>query len=275
MNIIWCSVTTKSISSTSFAAALRSGKTVTPNSDDISGYSNDGVAAELERLATATSKWNELLTEYTQVAQGMTDATQAANMWVNIARWYDSALDHRIRYRLGQEGAVAGSQPRRCHVRTGGFLSQAWPVERLVAILSKHVDLEPDTERKVEVLLSLAETFEVQSSDAGQATACYEQALRCDERCLPAIDALERLHRRSSLGTAWPRSLARSRKSSTTSNWPSSCACRLASCGSRGLETTSAPSRPTARSSPSIRRICRRSSPWSSSTSRPAVPMPT
>jgi tetratricopeptide (TPR) repeat protein len=166
-------------------------------------YSNDRVAKELERLATATSKWNELLTEYTQVAQGMTEAKQASDLWVKIARWYDSALDHT-------EYAIASAKKALSfdsdHVGAMSALADfhrklgQW--KELVGILSKHVELEQDPERKVEVLLSLAETFEVQLSDAGQATAAYEQALRCDERCLRAVDALERLHRRSQ---AWDR----------------------------------------------------------------------
>ena len=51
-------------------------------------YSNDHVAKELERLATATNKWNELIGEYTQVVQGIADPKQAADLWVKIARWY-------------------------------------------------------------------------------------------------------------------------------------------------------------------------------------------
>jgi tetratricopeptide (TPR) repeat protein len=166
-------------------------------------YSNDRVAKELERLATATSKWNELLTEYTQVAQGMTEARQAADLWVKIARWYDSALDH-TEYAIASAKKALSLDPNHVGAMSAlaDFHRKLGQWKELVGILSKHVELEPDIERKVEVLLSLAETFEVQLSDAGQATAAYEQALRCDERCLRAIDALERLHRRSQ---SWDR----------------------------------------------------------------------
>ena len=57
-------------------------------------YSNDHVAKELERLATAADKWNELIGEYTQVVQGISDPKTAADLWVKFARWYDSALKH-------------------------------------------------------------------------------------------------------------------------------------------------------------------------------------
>jgi tetratricopeptide (TPR) repeat protein len=166
-------------------------------------YSNDHVAEELERLATVTSKWNDLLTEYTQVAQGMDDPKQAADLWVKIARWYDSALDHT-------EYAIAAAKKAQTldpdHVGAMAALADfhrklgQW--KELVGILSKHAEIEQDPERKVAVLLALADAFEVQLADVGQATASYERALRCDERCLRAIDALERLHRRSQ---AWDR----------------------------------------------------------------------
>src|SRR5205823_9276505 len=57
-------------------------------------YSNDHVAKELERLATAADKWNELIGEYTQVVQGISDQKQAAALWVKIVRWSDSTLRH-------------------------------------------------------------------------------------------------------------------------------------------------------------------------------------
>lgn len=166
-------------------------------------YSNDYVAQELERLATATNKWSELLTEYTQVAQGMTDVKQASDLWVKIARWYDSALDHtEYAVAAAKKALSLDSDHVGAMAALADFYRKTGQWKDLVAMLSKHADLEQDVERKVNVLLHLAEAFEVQLSDAGQATAAYEQALRCDERCLRAIDALERLHRRSQ---AWDR----------------------------------------------------------------------
>jgi tetratricopeptide (TPR) repeat protein len=166
-------------------------------------YSNDHVAKELDRLATATGKWNELLTEYTQVAQGMSDDKQAADLWVKIARWYDSALEHTEYAVVSAKKALSlDSEHTGAMSALADFYRKLGQWKELVAILSKHAEIEQDPGRKVEVLLALAETFELQLSDAGQATAAYEQALRSDERCLAAIDALERLHRRNQ---AWDR----------------------------------------------------------------------
>ncbi len=166
-------------------------------------YSNDHVAEELERLATATGKWNDLLTEYTQVAQGMTDVKQAADLWVKIARWYDSALDHtEYAIAAARKALSLDSDHLGAMAALADFYRKVGQWKELVTMLSRHAELEQDTERKVVVLLQLAEAFEVQLADAGQATAAYERALRCDERCMRAIDALERLHRRAQ---AWDR----------------------------------------------------------------------
>jgi tetratricopeptide (TPR) repeat protein len=166
-------------------------------------YSNDPVAKELERLATETKKWNDLLTEYTTVARGMPDPKQASDLWVKIARWYDSALDH-TEYAIASAKEALSHDPDHVEAMAAlaDFYRKRGQWKELVAILGKHAELEQDSERKVEVLLALAETFEVQLADVGQATACYESALRADERCLRAIDALERLHRRAQ---AWDR----------------------------------------------------------------------
>jgi len=166
-------------------------------------YSNDHVAKELERLATTTGRWNELISDYTQVVQGISDPKQAADLWVKIARWYDSALGHvdyaiasaqqALQIDAGHVGALTALQD---------FYRKQKKWTELVAALARHADLEPTPSRKVELLLALADTYETQIGDAAQATYAYQRALDADERCLDAINALERLYRRTQ---AWDR----------------------------------------------------------------------
>ncbi len=166
-------------------------------------YSNDTVAKELERLATVAGKWNELLSDYTQVVQGIPDAKQAADLWVKIGRWYDSALGHL-------EYAVASAS--QALALDGGHIGALSALEdfyrkgshwrELVSALTRHAEVETDGERRVETLLALAATYESQIGDGAQATIAYQQALDADDRCLPAIEALERLYRRTQ---AWDR----------------------------------------------------------------------
>ncbi len=166
-------------------------------------YSSNAVAAELERLANLTNKWADLLSEYTQAAQSMEDAKQAADLWVKIARWYDSAL-HHTEYAITSAKEAQNRQPN--HLGAMAALADFYRKEsqwkELVGVLSKHAETETDPAQRVEVLLALAETFEIHIGDAGQAVLAYDQALQVDEHCLKAIEALERLHRRTQ---AWER----------------------------------------------------------------------
>jgi tetratricopeptide (TPR) repeat protein len=166
-------------------------------------YSHDHVASELERLATVAGKWNELIGQYTQVVQGIDDAKQASDLWVKIARWYDSALKHT-------EYAIASAQQAlrldQAHVGALTALEEFYRKQarwrELVETLSRHAEVEQDPPAKVNLLLALADTYETQLGDTAQATAAYQQALEHDERCMDAINALERLHRRTG---AWDR----------------------------------------------------------------------
>ena len=59
-------------------------------------YSHDQTANELERLATATNRWQELLDEYTNRVNELEreDRGSAADLWVKIGRWYAEHLSH-------------------------------------------------------------------------------------------------------------------------------------------------------------------------------------
>jgi tetratricopeptide (TPR) repeat protein len=166
-------------------------------------YSNDHVAKELERLATTTGRWNELISDYTQVVQGISDSKQAADLWVKIARWYDSALGH-VDYAIASAQQALQLEPAHVGALTAleDFYRKQKKWAELVAVLAKHADLETAPPRKVELLLNLADAYETQIGDAAQATYAYQRALDADERCLDAINALERLYRRTQ---AWDR----------------------------------------------------------------------
>jgi tetratricopeptide (TPR) repeat protein len=166
-------------------------------------YSNDHVAKELERLATAADKWNELIGEYTQVVQGISDPKQAADLWVKIARWYDSALRH-VDYAIAS--AQQALQLDNAHIGALQALEDFYRKQKrwsdLVGALARHAECEQEAPTRVEILLALADTYETQLGDATQAMAAYQRALDTDEHCIDAINALERLYRRTQ---AWDR----------------------------------------------------------------------
>ncbi len=166
-------------------------------------YSNDHVAKELERLATAADKWNELIGEYTQLVQGIQDPKTAADLWVKIARWYDSALRH-IDYAIAS--AQQALQLDNAHVGALQTLEDFYRKQKkwgdLVGALARHAEVEQEPTARVDILLQLADTYETQIGDTAQATFAYQRALDTDERCIDAISALERLYRRTQ---AWDR----------------------------------------------------------------------
>lgn len=161
-------------------------------------YAHEETARELERLATAASKWEELLADYSQMVQSLEGESpdDAADLWVKIGRWYGDHLQHidwaihsvqqalRINPdHLGALSALAGFQRKR----------GSW--SELVEVLGRHAAIEPDTGRKVGLYLQLAELFETQLQDPMQAMAAYQSALAADPTCTDALSALDRLYR--------------------------------------------------------------------------------
>ena len=51
-------------------------------------YSDDDTAGHLERLASATDKWEELLAASNQALQTIEDAEIQKNLCLKIGKWY-------------------------------------------------------------------------------------------------------------------------------------------------------------------------------------------
>ncbi len=160
-------------------------------------YANDSTARELERLASQTGKWSELLTEYTGMVRTIPEPRTAADLWVKIGGWYGDELGHLDYAIQSAQQALALVPDHAGALRAlGGFFRRAnrWP--ELAAVLARHAEVEEDLDKKVETLLSLAELWESQLGDERNAITCYQQAVAAEPRCLPAMSALERLFRR-------------------------------------------------------------------------------
>ena len=163
-------------------------------------YSHDQTANELERLATATNRWQELLDEYTNRVNELEreDRSAAADLWVKIGRWYSEHLSHleyaihsvqqALRIDPAHTGALAGIADLQ---RKRGSWSE------LIETLQRHAAVEPAPEKKTELYISLAELLERQMQDVGGAIHAYQQALVHDHASRTALVALERLYRRT------------------------------------------------------------------------------
>ncbi|MEZ4399395.1 MAG: tetratricopeptide repeat protein [Kofleriaceae bacterium] len=161
-------------------------------------FSHEGTAAELERLATATNRWQELLGEYTHQVRDLESSNrgQAADLWVKIGRWYGEHLAH-IDYAIHSVQQALRIDP--AHVGALAALAElqrkrgAW--SELVETLSRQAASEKDASKRAEVNLALGELLENQVMDQGQAIAAYQSALVNDPSSVPVLASLERLYR--------------------------------------------------------------------------------
>ncbi|MSP17021.1 MAG: tetratricopeptide repeat protein, partial [Myxococcales bacterium] len=161
-------------------------------------YSAESTARELERLAQASGRWNELLAEYSQVAQSLEAAEpmRAADLWVKIARWYaeqilmDHAM-HSVQQSLRIDAAHLGAL-----AALGDFHRRRGAWTDLVETVLRRIAAETDADRRAELQLSLGELYESQLGDALRAIEAYRAALDADTTVGQAVGALERLYRR-------------------------------------------------------------------------------
>jgi len=163
-------------------------------------YSHDQTANELERLATATNRWQELLDEYTTRVNELEreDRGAAADLWVKIGRWYSEHLSH-LEYAIHSVQQALRIDPSHTGALTGIADLQrkrgSW--SELIETLQRHAGVEQAPAKKTELYISLAELLERQMQDTGGAIHAYQQALVHDRSSATALVALERLYRRT------------------------------------------------------------------------------
>ncbi|MBA3458412.1 MAG: tetratricopeptide repeat protein, partial [Deltaproteobacteria bacterium] len=162
-------------------------------------YAHDETARELERLATATNRWQELLDEYSNRVSELEreDRGSAADLWVKIGRWYAEHLSHlefaihsvnqALRIDPSHTGALGGMAELQ---RKRGSWSE------LIETLQRHAAVETSPEKKTDLYINLAELLERQMQDLGGAIHAYQQALTHGPQSMPALTALDRLYRR-------------------------------------------------------------------------------
>ena len=165
-------------------------------------YSDETVSAELERLATTTNKWTELLSEYTQVVQEIQEPKIAADLWVKIGRWYGEHLGH-LDYAIASEQqalALVADHPEALDA-LAGFYRKTSKWSELAEILGRHAGIEEDSEKRAYLFQQLAEIWEGPLGDDARSIEAYTQALQSAPATVPVMDALVRLYTR---GQHWP-----------------------------------------------------------------------
>ncbi len=163
-------------------------------------YSHDVTANELERLATATNRWQELLDEYTNRVNELEreDRGAASDLWVKVGRWYSEHLSH-LEYAIHSVQQALRIDP--AHTGALGGMAElqrkrgSWT--ELSETLQRHAAVETAPAKKTELYISLAELLERQMQDLGGSIHSYQQALNYSKKSPEALIALDRLYRRT------------------------------------------------------------------------------
>ncbi|MCK5797735.1 MAG: tetratricopeptide repeat protein [Deltaproteobacteria bacterium] len=159
-------------------------------------YSNDVTVKELERLASVTGQWNELLTKCNTVVQTIPDPKAKSNLLVNMGIWYGSELA-RLDYAVAsvQQALQIDPENKRALAALADFYRKTGQWTELVQVIHRHQELEEDAPKRTELLSAMAEVFEVQLADQAQAINAYRKATEIDDTNGDVLDALERLYR--------------------------------------------------------------------------------
>lgn len=159
-------------------------------------YTVRSTAAEIERLAGVTGRWNELLAAANTAIKEVTDKETKIALCLSCARWYGQHLGHpeyAIRYydeilKLDPSNIAAMQQMADLYRST-----QQW--NTMGQILSQIVQVSTKLNERADALVQLGELSEVQLNQPDQALSYYRQAHELDPQNIRAIASLEKMYR--------------------------------------------------------------------------------
>ncbi len=168
-------------------------------------YTNEQTASELERLASATNKWNELLTKYNEEVQQLTDIETKCELLVKIGRWYGEKLNHPEYAIASLKQALQLDQNNRSALAgLGDFYKHQGQWAELVQVLTRRSELEEDPSVLTKLYYQIGELYENKLSNVMEAEKAlpyaiqsYQKSLQADGTNEDPIQALERLYRQN------------------------------------------------------------------------------
>ena len=156
---------------------------------------DEGLGAELERLAGIEGKWNELVSLYEGVIQSIGQTADSVPLHLRVAGWYDRHLgtpEHagtHYQYVLTIEPDNA---------RALGALENLlerynkWP--EVVAVLQRRAELSNEPDERKAALEKMARILEERLERPDAAIDAWQQVMAIDDTEMSTLQALERLY---------------------------------------------------------------------------------
>ncbi len=155
---------------------------------------------EAERLAGATSQWNDLLQAYNNHVQALTDPSQCCDLLVRMGNIYSRELKLDD-YAIASFNQALTREPKRTDAlyELAELYRKKEDHKERAKVLSKLADIEEDPEKKIEKLRDLAQLYVGELESDEQAILSYRKVLEIDAANAPAVAALEGLYRKSEM----------------------------------------------------------------------------
>ncbi len=159
---------------------------------------NVATRKELERLAGATGMWNDLLQEYNNQVQSITDPAVKGDWLVRLGRLYANELryDDYALASYNQALALDGGRTDALNEKAD-VLRRKEDYKELAKVLRKLLEAEEDEARQLELLQELAQLSLRELEDEAGAVEAYRRMLQVSPGHSAALKALQGLYRKA------------------------------------------------------------------------------
>ena len=166
------------------------------------GQDDERLGPELQRLAAAGDKWNELIALYENVLQAMGSAAETVPIHLRVAQWYDEHFNTPEHAATHYQHVLALEPDNLSAIEALEALLtryERWP--EVAQVLRRRSELTLDMEDKRTTLEKMARILEEQLDQVDAAIAAYTEVVRIDDTSIDAMRALERLY---AVQQMWP-----------------------------------------------------------------------
>ncbi|KPK16922.1 MAG: hypothetical protein AMJ62_03270 [Myxococcales bacterium SG8_38] len=159
-------------------------------------FSNKNTAVDLERVAAAHEKWNELLTSANHALQENHDPETQIAICLCCAKWYGQDLGHP-EYAIPYYEQIRALDPSNAKAwwQLGDLYETTHQWDKLAQALAKLVELTNDDGVKADTYVRMGDLADDRFAMRQEAEDYYRRALQLKEKHVGALEALERIYR--------------------------------------------------------------------------------